>query len=64
MKYKHLIILFLVAFLVEIFSSFFTIIHLDFANSLLLLTTSIQVIAVLLLIVKLVSDDKNEFLNR
>ncbi|MDI1255736.1 MAG: gliding motility protein GldL [Flavobacterium sp.] len=64
MKYKHLIILFLIALLGDIFGAFFKIIHLEFADSLLLITTSIQAIAILLLIVKLTSDDKTDFLNR
>ena len=64
MKYKHLLVLFLVAFLADIFGAFFKIVHLEFANSFLLITTSVQAIAILLLIVKMISDDKTDFLNR
>ena len=64
MKYKHLLVLFLVAFLADIFGAFFKIINLEFANSFLLIATAAQAIAVLLLIVKLISDEKTDFLNR
>jgi len=64
MKYKHLIILFLLGILADVFAEFLKIIQFEFSKSFLLVTTSVEAIAVVLFIVKMISDEKTEFLNR
>lgn len=69
MKYKYIIIIFAIAFIIDVIGAFFKITHLEIGfldgNLLLLFGMSGKIVAAILLIIKLLSRKKaDNFLNQ
>ena len=68
MKYKHLIIIFLIALVIDAFGAFLKITHMQFGyfngNVLLFLGMLGKAVAGLLLIIKLIKDKRSNILNQ
>ena len=64
MKNKHLLILFLISSIVIIIGALFKIMHWSGASILLTIGLLSEVLVVVMLILKLFNDDKNNFLNK
>ena len=68
MKNKHLLILFFVAMIVVVIGALFKIMHFEYAgitgNTMLSIGLLSEAIFILLLIFKIIKDNKSDFLNK
>ena len=68
MKNKHLLILFFVAMIIVVIGALFKILHFEYAgitgNIIISIGLLSEVIFILLLIFKIIKDNKSDFLNK
>ncbi|MEP6676330.1 MAG: hypothetical protein ABJA78_14295 [Ferruginibacter sp.] len=65
MKYKHVLAVFLVGFIMQLFGSFGRIMHTAWANKSLTIGFGLMILAAIMLVVKILTvKNKNHFLNK
>lgn len=65
MKYKHILIIFLIGLIINIVGIFFKLMHWPGTSVIFLIATVTEITAIILLIYKLIKDkNQNSFLNK